>query len=53
MLIIRLKVKVAALKATSKREQNQTCLIFAERKGLRPERSKSNKIEQRLTDNNT
>ena len=53
MLITCLKVMVAALKATTKREQNQTCLIFAERKGLRPERSKSNKIKQRLTGKNT
>ena len=33
--------RVALLKVLSKREQSHACMFYAEREGLRPERSKS------------
>ena len=41
---------VASLKILSKREQSHACMFYAEREGLRPERSKSKQNYNKSTE---
>jgi len=41
---------VASLKVLSKREQSHACMFYAEREGLRPERSKSKQNYNKSTE---
>ena len=42
--------RVALLKVLSKREQSHACMFYAEREGLRPERSKSKQNYNKSTE---